>query len=81
MKKQQIKVRITKLTDDFFNGNHPNGVSEEYVKEGYIQKEPTVGEEFWVFTISTYFHTSIVTEIIDDHTFKTFYSTYKWEKL
>lgn len=72
------KVRVTK-THDNFNGNHPTGIGEGYSREGFIEKEPTIGESFLVNRLGGYFVTSPVTEIIDGNTFKTENSTYKWE--
>lgn len=71
------KVRITKLSDDSFNGNHPNGIYEGYVQEGIELEPPTVGKRYYVNGFST----SIVEKIIDENTIKTLYSTYKIEYL
>lgn len=73
------KVKITKLSDDHFEGNHPNGINTGFVKEGIIFDKPKVGEMFHVGFSG--FHTSKVTDIIDENTFKTIYSTYKIEYL
>ena len=71
------KARITKLSDDKFEGNHPNGYNVGAVIEGQIYGAPVVGERFICGMIGT----STVTHIIDDSTFKTLYSTYKIEYL
>lgn len=71
------KVKITKLSDDFFEGNHPNHIYEGYTKIGLESNPPKVGEMYWV----NEFHTSLVQEILDENTFKTLYSTYKIEYL
>ena len=71
------RVRLTKLSDDHFDGKHPNGIFEGYVKEGTEIVPPTVGEMYWLDN----FHTSVVQKIIDKNTFKTTYSTYKIEYL
>jgi hypothetical protein len=70
------KVRITKLSDDRFKGNHPNNINEGYVKEGYILESPTIGERFYV---GNNFSTSPVTSELKGGIFKTIYSTYKLE--
>lgn len=73
------KVRITKLSDDYFKNvgeEHPNGIYEGYVKKGIELKPPTVGERYY---IGIGFSTSPVTKIIDENTIKTTYSTYKIE--
>lgn len=76
MKQESVKIgRITKLSDDAFNGNHPNGINKGYITEGKITIGPVVGERFYIGKFST----SIVLEIIDENTFKTLYSTYKLE--
>jgi hypothetical protein len=36
-------VKVTKLSDDVFNGNHPNNINEGYTKEGLIIFEPIIG--------------------------------------
>ena len=72
------KVRITKLTDDKFNGNHPNGIFEGYVKEGIEIEPPTIGERYYVNDFST----SVLKSLPDKKgVFKTTYSTYKIEYL
>jgi len=68
---------ITKLTDDEFNGNHPNGINVGYNRFGEMYDPPTVGDCFYLGS----FKTSIVTEIIDKNTFRTENSTYKIEYL
>jgi len=70
-----IRGRITKVSDDVFGGYHPNRINEGFVTEGYFNRKPKVGENFFVGS----FYTSVVTEIIDDNTFKTRNSTYKIE--
>ena len=72
------KVRITKLSDDEFNGQHPNGIYKGYTREGIELKPPTIGERYY---LSDRFSTSPVTKIIDKNTIKTTYSTYKIEYL
>jgi hypothetical protein len=79
-----MRVRITKITDDAFEGNHPNGIDEGYNLIGSYDKEPTVGERFFIKgkKMWDYLHTSVVTEPLNEEgIFKTTYSTYKIEKL
>lgn len=71
------RFRLTKLTDDKFEGKHPNGFYEGYVEEGYIMGYPVVGQGFYIGSLQT----STVTEVIDSNTFKTLNSTYKLEEL
>lgn len=71
--------RVTKLTDDKFEGEHPNGVSEGSVYTGFIIQRPLVGQS----CVLDNFYTSLITEIleVDDTniTFKTLNSTYLFE--
>jgi hypothetical protein len=77
------RVKLTKLSDDVFGGNHPNGINEGYVAKGFEMNPPTIGEryavlcskmDFWPFS------TSIVQSEVDENgIFKTTYSTYKVE--
>ncbi len=46
------KVRLTKLKDTRFNGEHPNGINAGYVMEGWMQKEVTAGEKILLYTKS-----------------------------
>jgi len=78
------RIKLTKLSDDAFNGNHPNNINEGYTKEGYMLIEPTIGENFNLYYSKTepFFHTSIVIkELNENNEFKTLYSTYKIEYL
>jgi len=73
-----MKIKITKL-EELPDALHPNNISVGYetireVYEDYF-KEPCVDYRFNVGSFST----SRVTEIIDEHTFKTLSSIYKWE--
>lgn len=77
--KKGDKVIITKLSDDVFNGNHPNMINEGYQKIGVIDELPEIGKRFLLkgLHLGSYLHTSVITEIIDENTFKTENSTYK----
>lgn len=74
----QIKIKKLKELPD---AKHKNNIEEGYEKTCTIPAEcfcePKVGERFFV---GLYFITSIVTEIIDEHTFKTLNSIYEWSK-
>lgn len=76
------KVILTKLTDDKFEGLHPNYIFEGYEELGIMHKGPTVGESFVLHT-GGFFATSGVTDIIEESDteiiFKTLNSTYKLE--
>lgn len=78
------KIRLTKLTDDCFEGNHPNGIYEGHVEIGYMINKPKIEERFYIFRnkLNIQFSTSDVTkELNNDNVFKTTYSTYKIEYL
>lgn len=77
-KNQFLKVKLTKISDDYFNGKHPNNINAGYIKEGYTPKLPTKGEHFSVGILST---STVTEELNDDMIFKTSYSTYKLEIL
>lgn len=75
-----MKVRITKITDDAFNGEHPQGINVGYVQEGVAYSLPTKGNRYCVG--DNWWSTSMVTEELNsDNIFKTLYSTYKLEIL
>jgi hypothetical protein len=71
------RVRLTKIKDNRFEGNHPNGVNTGAVREGFLIQAPKVG----LSCMTDNFLTSMVTKILDDNTFETFNSTYKIEYL
>lgn len=77
------RVTLTKLSDDVFGGNHPNGIYEGYVVKGFEIEPPTVGERYEVRRSKMDawpFSTSIVTSPLNEsRIFKTIYSTYKVE--
>lgn len=77
-----VKIKLTKLTDDVFEGNHPNGINEGYTKKGYMIEKPKVGYPFTVYAGKLYpcFWTSTVKKKMNkEGIFKTTYSTYKIE--
>ena len=70
-------IRITKLKESD-NPLYPGNISEGFNKKCLWEENlPKVGECFDVIG----FHTSVVQEIIDDNTFRTFNSIYRWEEL
>lgn len=75
------KVKITKLTDDKFENNHPNNINEGFIKKGNLITPPVVGYSCMVDS----FYTSTVQEIVSktdkEIIFKTLNSTYKLEIL
>ena len=79
--KKGDQVVLIKISDDKFNGNHPNGIIEGYTKVGKLINDVVIGDQILVVNNTRYLRTSEVTEIIDDITFKTENSTYKIEVL
>lgn len=77
--KKGDEITLTKLSDDSFGGNHPNGINTGYQATGILVNDITVGERVVMtrFPTGGYFATSRVLRIVDDSTFKTEYSTYK----
>jgi len=77
------RIKLIKLSDNYFEGNHPNGIYEGHTEVGSIESLPKVGERFWLQQNTRYpFSTSIVTKECNiDNIFKTTYSTYKIEFL
>lgn len=77
-------AKLTKLSDDFFSGNHPNGILEGHTETVKFKPElPEIGQRYYFHEGISDFSTSIVTELLssddDGFTFKTLYSTYKIE--
>ena len=79
--KKGDRVVLTKISDDKFDGNHPNGIIEGYTRVGKLINDVIIGDQVLVVNNTHYLRTSEVTEIIDDITFKTENSTYKIEVL
>jgi len=71
MERRIFIEKIEERSDAEIAGNQPVG---KY-KEGYFIREPHVGQCFWVYPS---FRTSYVQQIIDEHTFKTLNSIYRW---
>ena len=73
-------VKIKELEDAL----HPNNIVEGIEKEGEFSKAPAVGECFYMQydkNENLWFRTSTVTEIIDERTFKTRNSIYRYEPI
>ena len=84
MKKGDL-IKLTKINDDKFKGHHPNQINEGFSIIGTITNNVSVGDALFLVTPEDkryhYFHTSVITEIIDESKFKTFNSTYEVEIL
>lgn len=69
--------KVTKITDDVFNGHHPNNINEGYTTIGEIFSMPEEGSRFVCGNLMT----STVTKAINDQGFfQTRNSTYKLEE-
>ncbi len=79
------KVKITKIKDDAFQGNHPNNINEGYERIGYKINPPALDKRYAIGAekLDRFpFSTSPVTQLPDENgVFKTLYSTYKLEYL
>lgn len=79
-------ILLTKLTDDEFNGLHPNGIYAGYSMLGVFPGNPVLMERYTIpgKHMHDWLKTSIVTSILEDTEdfliFKTRNSTYKIEK-
>lgn len=72
------KVKLTKLSDDHFNGNHPNSIYKGFNKIGIINELPKINERFYLDSFNT---SPVIEELNEEGIFKTTYSTYKLEYL
>ena len=72
-------IKLTKL-QELPDARHPNNIEIGFEKKLYVEDavEPMIGVRF---PPMSYCSTSVVTEIIDENTFKTRNSVYKWEVL
>ena len=68
-----ILEKISELSDAI----HPNNIEVGNVQVGDFNSKPEVGKCFWV---GNHYRTSTVKEIIDDSTFKTCNSIYRWTR-
>jgi hypothetical protein len=82
------KVKIIKIKDDKYKGNHPNGINVGYTKVGFEVAPPQIGVRYAILpenhlkmdNVMNDFSTSIVLSLPDkEGIFRTLYSTYKLE--
>ena len=72
------KVKLVKLRE-YEGALYPNNIKTGHEVIGYIENYPKVGESFEVYYDGTkVFSTSLVQEIIDDNTFRTYNSIYQF---
>lgn len=80
------RILLTKISDDVFEGKHPNYINAGYQMLGAFPGNPIISERYTIpgRHMYEYLRTSIVTEILEDTDdlliFKTENSTYKIEK-
>lgn len=74
-------MKIKKISDDVFFGEHPNGIWEGYYTEGNVREGSfAVGERLFLETFNEWFTTSIIKSIDDkEKIFKTKNSTYSYQ--
>lgn len=74
---------LLKVSDEVFEGDHPNEIYEGHIVKGRFDEPPTVGFRFLITnpTSGRYLSTSKVTKIIDEEYFKTENSIYKLVKI
>ena len=77
------QVKLTKLEDTKFDGNHPNKMFVGIERTGIQTDELVIGRPFIIYgtKLGNGFCTSHVTKINDDNTFNTENSLYKIEIL
>lgn len=77
-----MNIKITKLSEAP-NPHKPNHIETGYSRTGQFNKSPKVGERFYVGgdRLTNLWSTSAVQRIIDDNTFETYNSVYRWEFL
>jgi len=72
---------LEKLSDDVFNGKHPNNIFEGDLRRGHFTELPTKGKRFHfgndLDRSHNHLFTSTVREVLGDGVFKTTNSTYK----
>jgi len=80
------RVKLTKLQESD-TAEFKNNIQTGAVYIGGFIKEPTLGESFVISPISVVeynrrgLRTSFIKEIIDENTFRTNNSIYRWEKI
>jgi hypothetical protein len=64
------QIKVTKLTDNKFGGNHPSGINEGYVKIGFVNVDESNSiQSLLVISGGRFFHTSHVQKIEEHESF------------
>ena len=78
-------IKLVKWSDDVFDGNHPNCIQSGHTVYGTVLHDLEAGYSFALTDVTGdshgWFHTSVVTEVTSEDTFRTMNSTYKIFKL
>ena len=74
--KKGDKVKLEKISDDKFAGFHPNGIQVGFFEFGELVNDVVPEKQCLIVDQLRRINTSIVTQIIDETTFKTKNSTY-----
>lgn len=72
-----MKIKLEKIKE-LPNAIHPNNIEVGFAHVGEFISAPAIGECFWV---GSGWRTSVVTEIINENTFKTCNSIYRFTYL
>ena len=72
-------IEITKLSDDVFDGEHPNGIQAGYVKRGVVYEDPEPGSSF--ILVNGFYTSNVKSWDPETGILKTKNSTYKIEVL
>ena len=80
-----VQVKVTKLIDNKFGGEHPSGINEGYIKVGFVNVEESNNiQSLLVIAGGRFFHTSHVQNLEEHEGFDlltTLNSVYKVEPL
>ena len=78
-----MRIKLTKIKE-LEDALHPNNIIEGSEREGEFSEAPIVGKCFWMLCekdVDSWFRTSGVVEIIDENTFRTLNSIYRYEPI
>lgn len=83
---KDLQLKVTKLKDSKFSGEHPNQINEGYTRTGTLNLEVSNKHQclFILYESDRYFHTSQVLKIEEYEDYDlltTLNSTYKVEKV
>jgi hypothetical protein len=82
-KYKNIRVQVTKIKDNKFDGNHPNFIIEGYKTEGFVQIGE-VGDVLYIAGLDKWLRTTIIESIKENDGYDLIHtrnSIYKIEKV